>query len=150
MDEVFLDMGKDGFQETDRIVSSEAVRGSFLDLLGDEGLDPSKAMVHRMMVEKGSGPLTSIIRIEGEYVYERDGHHNAPFVTRIHAYAGQSYIRVLHTFVYTGEPDRHRAQKGEHAHVATQGQLIFKEDPEDPGWTHAFALPQLLYWLAKQ
>jgi hypothetical protein len=103
--------------------------------MDENGLDPSKAVVHRTVVEKGSGPLTAIVRVEGEYRYGREDHYAAPFVTRIHAYAGRSHLRVLHTFIYTGEPDRHRKQEGEHAHVATQGIQILEEDPEDPGWT---------------
>jgi hypothetical protein len=132
---VHLDVDGNGFDDADVIAEGPPGRGSFLDLLDDAGVDPSRAFVTRTVVEKGSGPLHAIVRIEGEYRYGRPDHPAAPFVTRIHAYAGRPYLRVLHTFVYTGVPDKHRPQEGEHAHVATQGEKIRREEPGDPGWT---------------
>jgi hypothetical protein len=55
---------------------------------------------------------------------------------RIHAYAGKSYIKVLHTLTYTGLPDKHEIQPGEHSNIATQGEIILSEETaNDPGWT---------------
>lgn len=131
----YLDVGQDGFTEADLIASGDGQRGSFLDLLDDAGLDQSRAVITRTIKEKGSGPLHSIIRIEGEYRYEREDNNVSPFVTRIHTYAGKSYIRVLHTITYTGVPDKHRPVAGEHKNIATQNeQLIEEYDTEDPGW----------------
>ncbi len=45
------------------------------------------------------------------------------------------YLRVLHTFVYTGTPDKHVPTPGEYPHVATQGEALTKGDPSDQGWT---------------
>ncbi len=132
---VQLDLKGDGFQEEDVIAEEPLGRGSFLDLLDDLGLDPSRAVITRTVIEKGSGPLHAVVRVQGEYRYARADNHTAPFVLRIHAYAGKSYVRVFHTFVYTGVPDKHRPQPGEHAHVATQGERIRREEPGDPGWT---------------
>ncbi len=132
---VQLDLGGNGFEESDVIAEGPVGRGSFLDLLDDAGLDPSRAFITRTVVEKGSGPLHAIVRLEGEYRYARADNNPAPFVMRLHAYAGKPYLRVLHTFVYTGVPDHHRLQEGEHAHVATQGERIRREEPGDPGWT---------------
>lgn len=132
---VDLDLEGHGFDASDVIAEGPVGRGSFLDLLDDAGLDPSRAFITRTVVEKGSGPLHAILRIEGEYRYARADNNPAPFVMRLHAYAGKPYIRVLHTFVYTGVPDKHRLQGGEHAHVATQGERIRREEPGDPGWT---------------
>ena len=112
-----------------------AGRGSFLDLLDAGGVDRSRAFVRRAVIEKGSGPLHAIVRIEGEYLYSRPDNRPAPFVTRIHAYAGRSYVRVQHTFVYTGVPDRHRPQGGDQPHVATQDERLITVDPTDTGWT---------------
>ena len=104
-------------------------------LVDEAGIDRSRAFVRRAVIEKGSGPLHAIVRIEGEYRYNRPDNRPAPFVTRIHAYAGRSYVRVQHTFVYTGIPDRHRAQHGDYPHVATEDEQLIAVDPSDTGWT---------------
>ncbi|WP_371815736.1 hypothetical protein [Flagellimonas sp. 389] len=39
---------------------------------------------------------------------------------------------------YTGIPDKHKRQKGEHANIATQNKEILSEDTaDDPGWTQS-------------
>ncbi len=128
LDKVELDIAGDGFTEDDVIAMGEAGRSSFLDLLDDSGLDPSKAVVHRTVKELGTGPLHAIIRVEGEYSYSRSDNNNAPFVTRIHAYAGKSFIKVQHSFVYTGDPDKHKKQEGEYEAIATENGKIINED----------------------
>ena len=135
LSEVALDLDDDGFDAADVIAEGVAGRGSFLDLLDDAGVDRSRAFVRRAVIEKGSGPLHAIVRVEGEYRYSRADNRPAPFVTRIHAYAGRSYVRVQHTFVYTGVPDRHRPQGGDQPHVATQDERLITVDPSDTGWT---------------
>ena len=112
MDKVELDLEGDGFEEDDLIATGAAQRANFLDLLDDAGLDPSKAVVTRTVKELGTGPLHAIIRVEGEYHYEREDNNTAPFVMRVHAYAGKSYVRVQHTFIYTGVPDKHQKSSG--------------------------------------
>jgi hypothetical protein len=118
-----------------RALKAPAGRGSFLDLLDDAGVDPSRAVVTFTTIEKGSGPLHAILRIEGEYRYARADNRPAPFVTRIHVWAGKPWIKVLHTFVYTGIADKRRPQAGQHAHIATQGSPLLVEDPSDRGFT---------------
>ena len=135
LNKVFLDIDNDGFDEEDIIAFNEGDRGSFLDILDEGGLDQSKAIVQRIIKEKGSGPLHSILRIEGEYRYAREDNNASPFVTRIHAYAGKSYIKVLHSIVYTGEPDQHPGYDGEHANIATQNEKIIESyDETDSSW----------------
>ena len=132
---VNLDIDKDGFTEKDNIAKGVINRGSFLDLIDLEGLDKSKAVITRSVIEKGSGPLHGIIRLEGEYQYSRKDNNSAPFVMRIHVYAGKSYVKVLHTFTYTGVPDQHKIIKGEHARIATQSKYILSEESgEEQGW----------------
>lgn len=133
--EVSLDRNGDGFSADEIVATGPAGRGSFLDLVNDEGPDGSTAFVRRTMIEQGSGPLHTIIRVDGEYRYAKPGHEPAPFVTRIHAYAGRTYIKVDHTFVFTGVPDKHRQAPGEHEHIATRAGTILPEDPSDEGWT---------------
>lgn len=134
LSEASLDLDGNGLDERDVIAVGPQARGSFLDLLDAAGLDPARAIVTHTAIERGTGPLHAVLRVEGEYRYGRDDNHAAPFVTRIHAYAGRTYVRVLHTFVYTGVPDRHRADPGEFPHVATQKDALTTGDPNDPGW----------------
>lgn len=138
LDEVFLDSNNDGeFSEKELIASSPGShRGSFFDLLDDAGIDSSKAFVHEVFREKGSGPMHSIFRIEGTYTYSREDNNISPFTIWLHAYAGKSYIKVLHTMTYTGVPDKHKIQEGEHANIATQNKKIISENTaDDKGWT---------------
>ena len=135
LDRVLLKSRPDAFADSDLIATGPDDRGSFLDLVNDAGRDASKAWVRRTMIERGSGPLHAIIRVEGEYRYAKPGHAPAPFTTRIHAYAGRSYIKVDHTFIFTGNPDKHRKAEGEHEHIATSAGKILPEDPTDKGWT---------------
>jgi hypothetical protein len=129
-----VDRDKNGFDDADLVADGAADRGSFVDIVGDDGLDESKAVVERMSIERGSGPMHTIIRVDGRYDYSKKDHPSAPFVLRIHAYAGRTAVRVDHTFVFTGEPDRHLKQAGQHAHIATGlGQMI-EEKAGDPGW----------------
>lgn len=133
--DVRLDLEGDGFEEDDIIAVGPQARGSFLDLVDPRGPDQSHAVVTQTFVERGSGPLHTVVRIEGEYRYGRDDNLAAPFVTRIHAYAGRDYLRVLHTVVYTGVPDRHTPREGEYPHIATEAERLTDGGPGDPGWT---------------
>jgi PcRGLX-like protein C-terminal alpha/alpha toroid domain/PcRGLX-like protein central beta sandwich domain/PcRGLX-like N-terminal RIFT barrel domain len=135
LQQVWLDADNNGLTDQDLVATAPDGRGSFLDLVNDEGGDASKAWVRRTLMERGSGPLHAIIRVEGEYRYAKPGHPAAPFVTRIHAYAGRTYLKVDHTFVFTGDPDKHKKQEGEHEHIATSAAVkIITEEPNDPGW----------------
>lgn len=134
---VALDLDRNGFDEHDVIAQGPAGRGSFLDLLDDAGVDASKATIARTFIERGSGPLHAVLRVEGHYRYGRPDNNPAPFVMRIHAYAGQPFLRVLHTVFYTGVPDKHRPLAGEYAHLATGAGNILTPDPNDSGWSEA-------------
>lgn len=134
IDQVWLDTEGKGFSDANLVATGAGGRGSFLDLVNDAGPDDSKAFVFRTTMERGTGPLHAIIRVDGEYRYAKANHAPAPFTTRIHAYAGRSYLTVDHTFVYTGDPDKHRKHPGEHEHIATLDGQIVPEDPTDMGW----------------
>jgi len=137
IDNVMFDTDGNGFDEQDEIATSVNGRGSFLDLLDAQGIDPSTAIVNRTVREKGSGPLHSIIRIEGEYSYSRDDNRNSPFIIRVHAYAGKTYIKVLHTMTYTGVPDMHDQSLSGYDNIATGYSSSFNNNKvtEDKGWT---------------
>lgn len=138
LDEVHLDLNKDGKFTDDELISSapDNKRGTFLDILDDAGIDMSNAIIHQVFREKGSGPLHTIFRVEGTYFYNQKDNNASPFEIRIHAYAGKSYIKVLHTLTYTGVPDKHKIQEGEHYNIATQNEKIISENTaNDQGWT---------------
>ena len=138
IDQVEFNPAGDGFGPRHLIAEGIGSRGSFLDLVDDDGLDPSSAVIHQTFIERGSGPMHAILRIEGEYRYQRSEHPASPFVTYIHAYAGKSHLKVLHTITYTGTPDRGAPLAGrQHRDVATQGELIVDEGERsnDPGIT---------------
>jgi hypothetical protein len=138
LDKVHLDLNNDGEFSSDEIISSspENKRGTFLDILDDSGIDMSKATIHQVFREKGSGPLHVIFRVEGTYFYNNKDNNPSPFIIRIHAYAGKSYIKVLHTLTYTGIPDKHKIEEGEHYNISTQNEKILSEDTaNDLGWT---------------
>ena len=135
IDMVQFDVDGDGFDANDTIAVGEHCRGSFLDLLDENGIDASTAIITRTVREKGSGPLHTILRVEGYYHYARTDNNRSPFVIRLHTYAGKSYIKVLHTLTYTGVPDKHKPVEGEHAYIATKtGKIISEASSEDPGW----------------
>lgn len=136
LDKVELDTDRNGFEKTDLIAESSKTRGSFLDILDMAGIDSSKVKITNTVLEKGSGPLHAIVRIDGDYLYSRKDNNTSPFIMRIHAYAGKSYIRVLHTIIYTGDPDMHQKREGEYSAIATQNKNIVNEKAmlNDKGW----------------
>jgi hypothetical protein len=138
LDNVYLDLNKDGQFTNNELISSAQnnKRGTFLDIKDAAGIDRSKATIHQVFREKGSGPLHVIFRVEGTYYYNQKDNNTAPFEMKIHAYAGKSYIKVLHTLTYTGVPDNHKIKVGEHSNIATQNKNILSEETaNDPGWT---------------
>jgi len=74
--------------------------------------DPSRVVVSRVSLEK-PGPLHAIVLVEGRYTYKLMGSTitgtkikgDCPFRLRIHAYAGQSLLKVEHFFYYEGDGD---------------------------------------------
>lgn len=136
LDKVQLDLDRNGFDDKDVIAESSKTRGSFLDILDASGVDTSNVKITHSVLEKGSGPLHAIIRVEGNYLYKNKDNNSSPFVLRIHAYAGKSYIKVLHSIVYTGDPDMHTKMEGQYMSIATQNKSIVDEQKlkGDKGW----------------
>lgn len=129
IDRVEYNKDADGFSDEHIIATGIDQRGSFLDLMNDAGIDTSRAVIDQHFIERGSGPLHAIVRVEGEYEYSRDGHENSPFITYVHAYAGKSYLKVLHTITYTGKPDKSEPLNGrQHPDIATQTELLIDEE----------------------
>jgi len=129
IDRVQFNRDMDGFDEEHIIATGMEARGSFLDLMDDAGIDTSRAVIHQHFIERGSGPMHAIVRVEGEYEYSDDEHENAPFITYVHAYAGKAYLKVLHTITYTGIPDKSEPYNGrQHPDIATQTELVIDEE----------------------
>lgn len=74
--------------------------------------DPSSVTVEKVSIE-AAGPVRAVVRIDGRYNYRKLGstidgvriRGRCPFRIRIHATAGQSFLRVEHFFVYEGDGD---------------------------------------------
>lgn len=74
--------------------------------------DPSKVRLTEVKLEK-AGPLHAVVRIDGRYTYQWVGstitgteiQGDCPFRIRLHAYAGQSFLKVEHFFYYEGDGD---------------------------------------------
>ncbi|MDD5596249.1 MAG: hypothetical protein PHY94_08435, partial [Candidatus Omnitrophica bacterium] len=60
-----------------------------------------------------TGPLKAVIKAQGWFVNPK-GEKFCRFIVRISAYAGESYLKIQHTFVYTGYPENkvHYLYKG--------------------------------------
>lgn len=75
-------------------------------------LDRSKLKIDGITLEK-PGPLHAVILIRGRYRYKwvgstitgTDVKGDCPFRLRIHAYAGQSFLKIEHFFYYEGDGD---------------------------------------------
>ena len=78
VDRVEFNPAGDGFGPGHVIAEGIGARGSFLDLVDADGVDASSAVIHQTFVERGSGPLHAILRIEGEYRYQRPEHPPSP------------------------------------------------------------------------
>lgn len=74
--------------------------------------DPSRVAVDAVTLET-AGPLRATVRVDGRYLFARVGSTitgtdvkgDCPFRLRLHAYAGQSFVRVEHFFYYEGDGD---------------------------------------------
>lgn len=53
-----------------------------------------------------SGPVRAVVKIEGMHVGGKSQRAWLPFVVRLYLYAGQSSIRVVHTFFFDGDDNR--------------------------------------------
>jgi len=95
---VALDLNGDGEFTPDEVVSSpdgSAVPSMLDDQLRAYSVRPDAD--YRVSVEQ-PGPLHAIIRVDGWFTAE-DGTKLCGHTARLHAYRGQSFIRIEHTFV---------------------------------------------------
>ncbi|WP_219466579.1 exo-rhamnogalacturonan lyase family protein [Nonomuraea rhizosphaerae] len=66
---------------------------------GTVAREPATGVVRRVTVEQ-DGPVRAVIRLEGDHG------NRLPFTVRLYFHAGAEQVRVLHTFVWDGDPGR--------------------------------------------
>lgn len=61
--------------------------------------------IRKVTVEQ-AGPVRAVVKIEGRHRGAQSGHEWLPFVVRLYFYAGQTPIRMVHTFIYDGDQNK--------------------------------------------
>ena len=64
---------------------------------------PLIGRIARVTVEQ-KGPVRAVVRIEG--MHEGAGRSLLPFSVRFYAYAGGDHVRVVHSFIFDGDPKK--------------------------------------------
>ena len=75
--------------------------------------------VRRVTVEQ-DGPVRAVVRLEGRYG------DRLPFEVRLYFYAGARDVRVMHTFVWDGDPDRDFV-----GGLGLRAGVVMRDDPHD-------------------
>lgn len=135
---VWLDQNNDGQFDNDELISGaselvlvhkkEEYRGS---------LDKN----YTLTIEE-NGPLKVTIKAEGWFTSKKNKKF-CKFIVRFQAFAGESFIRVYHTFIYTGYPQNqyHYLYKGKRLPANDTIEAIYLETPinlKGP-WQYALA-----------
>lgn len=63
---------------------------------------PFTGHVDRATIEQ-TGPVRAVVKLEGMHALE-GGRRWLPFSVRLYAYAGADHLRIVHSFVFDGEP----------------------------------------------
>jgi len=93
---VWLDANGDGRFAEDELMVSPRQPGELLLVAADRGVHSSLAPPAEVVLEE-TGPLRVTVRASGGH-YSAQGRKLFAYTSRIHAYAGQPYLRVQHTF----------------------------------------------------
>lgn len=64
--------------------------------------DPFEGEIEEAVVEQ-AGPVRAVVKLRGRHRM-KDGRKWLPFTVRLYFYAGQVYFRMVHTFIYDGNP----------------------------------------------
>lgn len=96
----WLDRNQDGqFTDEERI----GLPGNFSMARGEITYDSRRdTQTYRVVVEE-QGPLAVTLKASG-WFRDAHGHAFGQFIVRIQAFAGQRYVRLYPTFIYTGYP----------------------------------------------
>ncbi|TDU83429.1 hypothetical protein EV138_5893 [Kribbella voronezhensis] len=88
-----------GEREVSRNVRLVSLRQDAPDEDGSRDRQETTATTHRIVVEQ-DGPVRAVVRLEG-----RHGDW-LPYTVRLYFYAGATDVRIVHSFVWDGDPDR--------------------------------------------
>jgi len=126
LDEVWIDQNRDGDFSEKELVST----GSDLVIEHDgqeyrSSLDPQ----YTLTVEE-FGPVKITIKAEGWFISKKKKQF-CKFVVRLQAFAGESFVRVYHTFIYTGYPENkeHYLYKGKRLPKNETIEAVYMETP---------------------
>lgn len=108
-DSVSIDANGDAKYDESEVVSS---KNDLVLVRNNKNYRSSLDKDYTLTVEE-AGPLKVCLRAKGWFVSET-GDKFCQFIIRIYAFAGSSYVKVQHTFVYTGYPENkeHYLYKG--------------------------------------
>lgn len=74
------------------------------DVLDTDYLSANDTQTYSVYLEE-AGPLRAVLKAQGMH-RDRAGHPKFAFVVRIHAYAGQPFVKVSHRVVVSGKPNQ--------------------------------------------
>ncbi len=93
---VWIDGNRNGQFETEEVVTSQQSPGVF-ELVDAGGVVYSSAAAPDEVVVEERGPQRATVRISGGH-HAADGKRLFAYSVRIHAYAGEPFLRIQHTF----------------------------------------------------
>ncbi|SDK50586.1 hypothetical protein SAMN05421874_10891 [Nonomuraea maritima] len=94
-------------------------RGPTPDEGGPVAREQLTGQVERVTVEQ-DGPVRAVVRLEG-----RHGDW-LPFTVRLYFYAGAEHVRIMHTFVHDGDPERDFL-----AGLGLRADVVMRDEPHD-------------------
>ncbi|MEW7847637.1 Tat pathway signal sequence domain protein [Massilia aurea] len=77
--------------------------GAQLEAAGTVSRQPFTSRITAMTVEQ-SGPVRAVIKLDG--VHTGAGRDWLPFSVRLYFYSGSDSVRIVHTFIYDGNPEQ--------------------------------------------
>ena len=99
-DSVSIDADKDGkFDDSEAVVPTGASRGLAIQALDGRVYRADLAKPRRVEIEE-RGPVRAVVRVVGDHAAE-DGAKLFEYDVRLHFYAGDTCVRVFHTFTNT-------------------------------------------------
>ncbi len=100
---LFADTNQDGvFQAGEQIISP--TNPCFIELIGDDGVRYTTLSAPERVSLEENGPQRVVVLATGEH-RSADGRTLFAYTIRVHAYAGQPYLRIQHTFCYNRGED---------------------------------------------
>jgi hypothetical protein len=108
-----------GDREVTRNVRLVSLRQDTPDEDGSRKRQETTATVERIMVEQ-DGPVRAVVKVEGKHG------DWLPFSVRLYFYAGATDVRIVHTFIWDGDPDRDFL-----AGLGLSADVVMRDEPHD-------------------